>query len=193
MSKTVLSVRNMTLMAMFVALLAVSGMFVIPMVPAPITLQTMVVMLAGSILGARRGLISMAVFIALVAVGAPILSGGKGGLGALFGPTGGYILSWPFAAFLIGFIMERFAGEGKVKAWQIVLAHVIGGILFIHLIGFPWVVTVANLPLNMETLIGVFLIFLPGDFLKAIVAAPVALAIYKAIPSLEPKPATRAK
>jgi biotin transport system substrate-specific component len=187
MNSTITSVRNMTLMALFAALLAVSGAFSIQFGPAPITLQTMVVMLAGSVLGAQRGFISMLVFIALVAVGAPVLSGGKGGLVALFGPTGGYILSWPFAAWLIGFLVEKWGKKDGVKAWHLVAAHIIGGIALVHLFGFPWLVLSFHLPLNMDTFMKAFLIFMPGDFLKAFAAAPVALALYRAMPSLKPK------
>ncbi|MBA4492789.1 biotin transporter BioY [Paenactinomyces guangxiensis] len=186
MSKSALSVRNMTFIAMFVALLAIGGQISIQTV-IPITMQTFVVMLAGSILGARRGFVSMLVFIALVAAGAPLLSGWKSGPGALVGPTGGYIVSWPFAAFLMGLIVEKFAAKGPLKAWQITLAHITGGILLVHLIGFPWAVAALKLPLNMETFISSFLIFMPGDLIKAFVATPVALAVYRAVPWLKPR------
>jgi len=186
MNQSVLSIRNMTLMAMFVALLAVSGMFAIPVGPAPISLQTLVVMLAGSVLGARRGLISMLVFLLLVAVGAPVLSGGKGGMAALFGPTGGFIISWPLAAFIIGILAEKLAAAGKLNAFTLTLAHITGGILLVHLIGFPWLVYTLHLPLNMETFTGSFLIFLPGDLLKSVVATSVAFALYRAMPGLKP-------
>lgn len=177
----------MTLMAMFVALLAVSGTFAIPIGPAPITLQTLVVMLAGSILGAKRGFISMLVFVLLAAAGAPVLSGGEGGLAALFGATGGYILSWPLAAFLIGWIAEKWAMADRLNVWTLGLTHIVGGILIIHCIGFPWLIFVLSLPLNMETLVSSLLIFLPGDLLKAILATTVAFTLYRAMPELKPK------
>lgn len=186
MTQSALSVRNMTFIAMFVALMAIGGQVRLDIGPAPITLQTLVVMLAGSILGARRGFLSMVVFIALVAAGAPLLSGFRGGLGALVGPTGGYILSWPLSAFLIGLMVEKFSANGQIKTWQITLAHIAGGILVVHAIGFPWLVNVMNLPLNLDTFISSFLVFMPGDFIKAFVGAPVAMAVYKAIPSLKP-------
>ncbi|MBA4543638.1 MULTISPECIES: biotin transporter BioY [Thermoactinomyces] len=182
MTKSVLRVRDMTWMAMFVALLAISGMFSIPVGPVPITLQTLVVMLAGSVLGARRGFISMVVFILLAAVGAPVLSGGGGGIAHLLGPTGGYIISWPFAAFLIGWIIERWGDS----VWKLMVAHVVGGVAFIHLVGFTWVVSYLHLPLNMKTFITSLFIFLPGDLVKAVVASPVASAVYRALPALRP-------
>jgi biotin transport system substrate-specific component len=69
----------------------------------------------------------------------------------------------------------------------LVAAHIIGGIALVHLFGFPWLVLSFHLPLNMDTFMKAFLIFMPGDFLKAFAAAPVALALYRAMPSLKPK------
>lgn len=188
MNQSIWTIRNMTFMAMFVALLAVSGTFAIPIGPAPITLQTLVVMLAGSVLGAKRGFISMLVFVLLAAAGAPVLSGGEGGLAALFGATGGYILSWPLTAFLIGWMAEKWAKVDKLNLWTLGLTHILGGILLINFIGFPWLVFVLSLPLNMETFMSSFLIFLPGDLLKAVLATTVAFALYRAMPELKPKP-----
>jgi biotin transport system substrate-specific component len=182
MTKSILRVRDMTWMAMFVALLAISGMFSIPVGPVPITLQTLVVMLAGSVLGAKRGFVSMVVFILLAAVGAPVLSGGGGGIASLLGPTGGYIFSWPFAAFFIGWIIEKWGSA----VWKLMVAHIIGGIVLVHLVGFSWLVSYLHLPLNMKTFITSLFIFLPGDLVKAVVAAPVASAVYKAVPTLRP-------
>lgn len=184
MNKSVLKIRDMTMIAMFVAMLAVSGTFAIHVGPAPVTLQTMVVMLMGSVLGAKRGLISMIVFVALVIAGAPVLSEGKTGIGALMGPTGGYILSWIFAAGLIGWMVDHWARKRALKGWKIGLAHIIGGVLFIHLAGFPWLITVLDLPFNQTTLITSLVIFLPGDLIKAVVAVPVVLAIRKSLPQL---------
>ncbi|MBI0391282.1 biotin transporter BioY [Thermoactinomyces sp. CICC 24226] len=184
MHRSALKVRDMTWMAMFVAMLAVSGAFAVHIGPAPITLQTLVVMLAGSVLGARRGMISMIVFIALVIAGAPVLSGGKSGIAALAGPTGGYIISWVFAAGLTGWMVERWIRKGTLNAWKLGLAHVVCGVILIHLIGFPWLVTVLDLPLNQTTWISSLLVFLPGDLMKAILAVPVVMAVRKALPQL---------
>lgn len=184
MSRSAAKVRDLTLMAMFCAMLAVSGTFAIHVGPAPITLQTLVVMLAGSVLGARRGMICMLAFIALAIAGAPVLSGGKSGVAALIGPTGGYIVSWVFAAGVIGWMVERWIKNGSLKAWKLGLAHIAGGVILIHLIGFPWLITVLDLPFNQTTLISSLVIFLPGDLMKAMVAVPVVLAVKKALPQL---------
>ena len=70
--------------------------------PVPITLQTIGVLLAGGILGARLGAISQIVFLLLVATGLPLLSGGRGGIGVFVGPSAGYLLSYPLTHFALG-------------------------------------------------------------------------------------------
>jgi biotin transport system substrate-specific component len=176
----------MILSALFVALVVIGGKIIIPMAPAPITLQTLVIMLAGSILGARWGAASILVFVALIAVGLPLSASGQGGLAAILGPTGGYILSWPIAAFVIGWMIEKWGRAGKVKAWQLTVAHVVGGIIVIYAIGFPWLLAVTGLPLN-KAFFSAFLIFLPGDLIKAVAATAIAMALYRAMPSMRPQ------
>jgi biotin transport system substrate-specific component len=181
-----LSVRDMAMAALFAALLAVSGRFEINIGPAPITLQTMVVMLAGSVLGPRLGAISMVVFIALAAAGAPVLAGGTGGLARLAGPTGGYIFSWPLAAIVIGVLVRKLSAKGGPAVWKVALAHIVGGILLVHLIGFPWLLAVTKLPFDKGLTIA-FLPFMPGDLAKAVIGAAVAMSVYRSIPALRPK------
>ena len=64
------------------------------------------VMLAGSVLGARRGFLSQLLFLVLVAIGLPLLASGAGGLAVFAGPTAGYLISWPIAAFVVGWLTE---------------------------------------------------------------------------------------
>src|SRR3954463_8239774 len=100
-----LTTRDMVHIALFAAIMAALGLLPpIPVgfIPVPITAQSMGVMLAGSILGAQRGALAILLFLALVAVGLPLLSGGRGGLGVFFGPTAGFLLSWPGGAFGTG-------------------------------------------------------------------------------------------
>lgn len=105
-----MNLRDMMFVSLFTAIIGVMAFFppiAIPGIPVPITAQTLGVMLAGGLLGARRGGLSLLLFIALIAVGVPLLAGGRGGLGVLLGPGGGYILSWPIAAFVIGFFNQK--------------------------------------------------------------------------------------
>src|SRR5690606_7025218 len=179
LSGRVLALRNMILAAMFAAIVAVAGQIQIPL-PIPITLQTMAVMMAGSVLGSRWGAASMAVFILLVAFGAPLLAGGKGGLAVLAGPTAGYVWSWILAAWLIGFLSERSV---RLSVWKLTVYHVLGGMLLIYAGGVFWLVTGVGLGWKEALLTGV-LPFIVGDLIKAVGAAFASFGIYRAYPIL---------
>src|SRR5690625_6116387 len=100
-----MNLRDMMFVALFTAIIGAMAFFppiLIPGIPVPITAQTLGVMLAGGLLGAKSGGVSLLLFIALVAVGGPLLAGGRGGLGGLLGRCCGYMLAWPTTAFGIG-------------------------------------------------------------------------------------------
>ena len=94
--------------ALFAAIMIALSMlkFALPFSPVPITFSTLGIMLAGSVLGARNGTLAVLLVILMCAAGLPVL-GGTGGFSKLIGPTAGYILAWPFAAFLIGYFAQR--------------------------------------------------------------------------------------
>lgn len=187
MKITELPIRQLVLAALFAALLAVSGQITIPVGPAPITLQTLVVMLTGLLLGSRLGPLSVSVLLALSALGLPLLSGGSGGIAYILGPTGGFILSWIVASFVIGWLAETWGKNGELKIFQLTVINLMGGIIIVYLIGVPWLMKVANLSLTWENFTKVCLIFIPGDLLKAILAAFLANILYKVDPKLKPR------
>src|SRR3546814_9382649 len=101
-------------------------------IPVPITAQSMGVMLAGVILGAKRGTIAVLLVLLLAAIGLPVLSGGRGGLAVFAAPTTGYLIGWVFAAFVAGYLSERFvkASQGAmVQTLGFFAAAVAGGIV----------------------------------------------------------------
>ena len=108
-----LSIRDMCFIGIFTAFIAVSAQLSIPM-PAgvPFTLQTLVIPLAGIILGAKKSALSVLVYIILGAVGVPIFTGFRGGIAVIFGVTGGYILSFPILALCAGIGSDLY---GKIK------------------------------------------------------------------------------
>src|SRR5450631_4516559 len=115
-----LSSRDLALVASFAALIAVLGL------PAgitvfgnavPITLQTLGVMLAGSILGWKRGSLSVIVLLVLVGAGLPLLSGGRGGLAVFFGPSAGYLFGWVFGAEAPAGIPAVVGRPGQCAGW----------------------------------------------------------------------------
>jgi len=176
--------RDLAYVALFAAIVAVLGVIppiAVPVIPVPITAQTLGVMLAGSVLGAKRGGLALLLFLAVVAVGAPVLSGGNGGLGVFVGPTAGYLYSWPIAAFVIGLLTQ--ATWRRFNLGYAFLANVVGGILVVYAIGVPFTSLYADVPLG-TSFVGSFL-FLPGDLVKALIAALVAVGVRRAYPVIE--------
>jgi biotin transport system substrate-specific component len=175
--------KDLAYIALFAAITAVLGLVpALQVGPVPITAQTLGVMLAGSVLGARRGFLSQLLFLALVAVGLPVLPGGGGGLAVFAGPTAGYLISWPIAAFVIGLLTERVWDRYNV-AWG-VLANVLGGIVVIYAIGVPVLKAVAGLPWTDALWFGAA-VFIPGDLVKAVIAAVIAAQVRRSYPVIE--------
>ncbi|MDQ0339330.1 biotin transport system substrate-specific component [Caldalkalibacillus uzonensis] len=185
-----MKLKDMMYVALFAAVTAALGLLPpipLPFTPVPITSQTLGVMLAGAILGARLGSLSLLLFVFLVAVGAPVLTGGRGGLPIILGPSGGYILSWPIAAFVIGFLVERF--WSRLNVWKVFVFNILGGMIVIYAAGIPYQAFVTDLPLQATALSAVA--YLPGDLLKALIAALVAVKIKQVRPFIQPRMANR--
>ena len=91
----------------FSILTAVSAQISIPVQPVPFTLQTMIVLLSGAFLGAKNGAYSQLIYLSLGAIGLPVFADGTMGFARLIGPTGGYLLAFPFAAYLVGFLIGK--------------------------------------------------------------------------------------
>ena len=91
----------------FTILTAIAAQITIPVRPVPFTLQTMLVLLAGALLGARNGAYSQILYIALGVVGLPLFAYGTFGPAVLFGPTGGYLIAFPIGAYLVGFLIQK--------------------------------------------------------------------------------------
>ena len=176
-----MSTRDMVLVALFAAITAACAVFPpvqVPFVPAPIVVQNIGVMLAGSILGARRGGLALLLFVVLVAVGMPILTGWKGGFGVILGPTGGFVLAWIPAAFVVGAMVEKF--WSRLNFWNLLLCNVVGGIVVVYALGIPWLAAIAQLELS-QALAG-SAVFIPGDVIKALVASFAALIVKRSYP-----------
>lgn len=105
--------RDMALCALFAALLAVCAWLVIPIGDVPFTLQTFGVFAALGLLGGKRGTIAIAVYLLLGAVGAPVFAGFKGGVGALLGVTGGYLVSYIFMGLIV-IAAEKLFGDRTI-------------------------------------------------------------------------------
>jgi biotin transport system substrate-specific component len=176
------SSRDLALIASFAALIAVLGVpGKIDLVgPVPITLQSMGIMLAGSILGWKRGALSVLLFVALVAAGLPLLAGGRGGPALFVGPTAGFLVGYIFGAGVVGWLVQRRLPAYPV--WWGAAANSAGGIGVVYLFG------IIGMSLTMHTSLLVAatasMVFLPGDAIKVVIATTVASAVHRAIPGI---------
>jgi biotin transport system substrate-specific component len=102
-----MSLRKKMLVSLFAALLCVSSYIVIPIGPVPITFQVLFVLLAGAVLGAEMGALSVVIWILLGAFGLPVFAGGKAGPMVLIGPTGGYLPGFVICAWVVGFLTRK--------------------------------------------------------------------------------------
>jgi len=182
-SRSRLSSRDLALVASFAALIAVLGLpgsISLFGSAVPITLQTLGVMLAGSILGWKRGALSVVVLLVLVAVGLPLLPGGRGGLAVFFGPTAGYLFGWVLGAAVIGWLVQRRLPAYPL--WWGGLANVVGGIGAVYLVGIPVLAAVTSTSPWLAATGS--LVFLPGDAIKVVIATAVASAVHRGYPGI---------
>ncbi len=175
-----LDATDLARVAVFAAIIAVLGLpggFTI-FGAVPITAQTLGVMLAGAILGPWLGALSVTVVLTLVAVGLPLLAGGRGGMAVFLGPSAGYLVGWIVGAIVIGLIVQ--ARGRKPVLWRTFAGVVTGGILVVYAIGIPVQSMVTRLPLAETALTS--LVFLPGDLIKAMLATAIVTTLVKAYP-----------
>lgn len=156
--------------ALFAALIAGGAFVTIPIGPVPVTLQVLFVLLAGMVLGPRLALLSVAAYLALGLV-APVYAGGASGIGALFGPTGGYLVAFALAALATGLVARR---REPTLVW-LLLAGLIG-LLPIYTLGPAWLAAQLDLSAGAAVSVGVAP-FLALDVVKAMAAAAVARAL----------------
>lgn len=126
--------RSISLAVVFSLLTALAAQIVIPIGPVPITGQTFAVLLTGALLGSRLGAMAMIVYLVEGGAGLPFFYGGHGGIAHLFGPTGGYLVAFPAAAFITG----AFAENDWDKRFLTAVAAMFVGSIVILLAGWAW-------------------------------------------------------
>lgn len=160
-------IRNAIMVLIAVLALSASSYLSIPMEPVPVTLQTAVVLGAGVVLGSRRGMVSVLIWLTLALAGLPVLADGKAGLEALAGKTAGFLWSFPFTCWLAGYLPRGFSikpvGIAFVGAMCLhVLILSAGYIWLAQAIGYDKAWTYGVWP------------FLPGGVLKSVMVAMLA-------------------
>ena len=173
MKQSKLSIQEICLIAIMTAITAVMAQISIPLpMMVPMTMQTFAVTLAGIILGAKCGSIAMGVYLLLGAVGVPVFSGFKGGLQSLIGPTGGFLLSFPIMAYIIGKGIELRRQKGMFTLLLCVgtIANYVVGVLMYCVVmeSSVWTaITACVLP------------FVPSAIIKAVLASVLGIRLRK--------------
>lgn len=172
---------DLTLCGIFAAVLAICSWIQIPG-PVPFTLQTFGIFAALGLLGGKRGTIAICVYLLLGAFGVPVFAGFKGGLGALFGATGGYLLGFLLSGLCI-WLAEKFLGDSL----RVFIPAMILGLLLCYAFGTAWFVVVytkANGAISVGKALALCVIpFLPFDAIKLALAVVVRQALKKYVPA----------
>ena len=161
----------MVLAALMAALTAVGAYIYVPIGPVPIVLSTLFVILSGLLLGSRWGLISMALYLLVGAIGIPVFAGGKGGFAYFLGPTGGYLFGYLISAWITGLLSER---SNRLFVWDVTAVAI--GSLILYGCGVLWLKVVTQMSWPKTLLVGV-IPFLIGDAIKASVAVILARSV----------------
>lgn len=179
---------TMGLLLAGVGVLTASAWLSVPFYPVPLTMQTLAVLLVGGLLGPRLGVSTVAAYLIVGAVGAPVFHNGLGGMAVLLGPTGGYLVGFLPAAFLMGLAAHSLARgrrrtampTGRWSSVRQILALLAGALLAgaaIYCVGVPWLALFTGSSLSEAVSVGA-VPFLLGDLLKTAVAvAAVRLGI----------------
>ena len=173
-----LSTKEIILCGLFAALTSICAAISIPLgfTPAPITLQVFAVFLTAIVLGGKLGFISQIIYVFIGAIGFPVFSFMTGGLQKIVGPTGGYIISLPIAALIIGYMCNK----------QGIINKIIGlflGLMFIYLFGSIHFSIISNVSI-LEAISLTILPFIPLDIFKVALAYLVGVKVNKSIKNL---------
>ncbi|WP_246169657.1 biotin transporter BioY [Alkalibaculum sporogenes] len=158
--------KDLTSIALLVAVTIILSQIVIPLQPVPISLSMIAIYLSGGLLGWKKGAITQIIYIGIGAIGLPVFASAKGGIPVLFGPTGGYIVGYLLAAIITGFIIEKVS---NLNIFTIILAMV-AGIISCYILGTVWLGFITEIGFYNALFLGV-IPFILGDILKIIVAA----------------------
>lgn len=174
------TIADLSLILLGSLVVAVAAQISIPLQPVPITGQTFAVLLVGMVLGSRRGALALAAYLAEGIAGLPVFAEAKFGLATVLGPTGGYLVGFIAAAWLVGWLAER----GWDRNLFATLAAMAAGNVVIYAFGLAWLSTFpfVNGLLGEAGLLTLGMIpFLFGDAIKAILAALLLPTAWKLI------------
>jgi len=158
---------NIVLSAFMVALISIMAQISIPIGPVPITLQILAIFIACIILPPPYAFMSLLSYLLLGIFGLPVFAGATGGFAKILGPTGGYLLSFPIAAYVISLLNKKLPIKNDYA--RMIVAMLVG-LIFIYIIGFLYLALRTKMSLYKAFMAGV-VPFIAIDILKAIFAA----------------------
>ena len=196
-SLTSFDLANIAVFAALTCVLALAPAIPAGAVGVPITLQTLAVFLTGMILGGWRGFLALLLYVVVGLLGVPVFAGFVGGPAVLAGPSAGYLLSFPFAAALVGALAHRSVRGERVRrrdgATSVaperrggltvkLIGAGLAGLVLSHVVGTAGLMINAGLGLGAAVVTD--LAFVPGDIVKVVVAALIAVAVHRAFPRM---------
>jgi biotin transport system substrate-specific component len=187
--KNAVSTTDLALIATFAALIAVCtiiGDFTVTGIGVPFTLQMFGIFLAGAALGAKRGALAVLLYLAVGTAGVPVFAEHHGGPSVWVGVTGGYLIAFPIAAFLIGLVASRVAR--KDPASFTVVVSIAAAIITVAVVGTLGTIGMSlKLDVSLKAAWGYATPFFVADIIKGVFAAVVAAAVHRAFPQLVAK------
>ncbi|PZR54307.1 biotin transporter BioY [Xylanimonas oleitrophica] len=168
--------RDVALVAGLALLTALAAQVRVPVpgLPVPVTGQTFAVLLGAAALGPVRGALAQVLYIGVGVAGMPVFTGGASGWEVIVGASGGYIVGFVLASLAVGALARRGADRrvlGAAGAYAV-------GTLTVYAVGVPWLAVVAGMD-PAQALWGGLAVFLPGDVLKAVLAAALLPAAWR--------------
>ncbi|MGL5255888.1 MAG: biotin transporter BioY [Proteocatella sp.] len=166
-----ISTKEMIICSIFAALIAIGAFIKIPVPYVPFTMQLMFTTLAGVLLGANLGAVSVGVYLAIGLIGIPVFTKG-GGIGYIFQPTFGYLIGFMIGAYVTGKIVEKY----EKPSFMNILFAGLSGLSIVYLAGVPYFYFISNLVINnpigaKAIMMYGFIMCLPGDIFTCIVCA----------------------
>ncbi len=179
-TKLKFSVKNLCIAAVLTALCCVLAPMSIQIGPVPISLGTFCIFLTAAILPWNLSVTSTIVYILIGAVGLPVFSGFKGGIQVLAGPTGGYLVAYPFMALIISLIVRSFIKKGNVFHIAAMIVSMILALAFCYLLGTAWFVISMGSTVS-AALSACVIPFIWADLLKIAAATLLGFSVTKAL------------
>jgi biotin transport system substrate-specific component len=177
---------DLGLIGVFAALVAGAALvpgFALNGFGVPITFQTLAVMLTGLVLGPGRGFAAVGLYTLLGLAGLPVFSQGRSGLGVLAGPSAGYIVAFPLAAAVVGWLATVVIRRtSRARALWLFLAATATSVLTVHALGIAGIIVNTKATPGQAFLADV--VFYPGDLIKNVLAAVIAVALHRAFPDI---------